>query len=154
MEEKNNLITSLHDIFILAQSNKIFGNIPRGEFFVMNIISKLDMIGEGSELGVKLSVMCDILKISLPAISKRMKTLETKGYIMRILDPKDRRISYVKLTDKGRETVIYVRKILSDRCEKTCEKLGEKETEQLIYLLKKMKICMEDVMREEEESRI
>ena len=117
----------------------------------MGLIRHLHEIGHETAFGVQLRDLSDMLKISLPAISKKIKTLEEKGYVERTVDPKDRRIAYVRLTAQGNAAVEKTQELINLRSDKICKKLGEEESAQLIVLLNKMKTCIQEVLIEEEE---
>jgi len=57
------------------------------------------------EEGVKVNVIARFMHVSAPQISRTLRGLEDKGLIVRIEDPKDRRNTYIKLTEQGVEMV-------------------------------------------------
>lgn len=76
--------------------------------------------------------------VSRNTISSLLRGLEEQGYIQRTLDPEDRRVFRIRLTDAGREVaqssaaarVTYINQLASD--------LSDEEREQLIVLLEKL----------------
>lgn len=52
--------------------------------------------------GVYVSSLAEDLMVSVSMVSKMLRTLEEKGWILRTVDPKSRRNTFVSLTDEGR----------------------------------------------------
>jgi DNA-binding MarR family transcriptional regulator len=75
--------------------------MTQGEFMAMTAIRR------GQEAcpekpGVYVSALADRLMISVSMVSKMLRTLEEKGWIMRTIDPESRRNTFVSLTETGR----------------------------------------------------
>ena len=61
---------------------------------------------------IKLSDIASRLKVTLPAVTHKVQTLEHAGLIKKEKDTKDKRITYVKLTDKGQTYVVSSKKLI------------------------------------------
>ncbi len=76
------------------------------------------------------------LRITAPAVSKMLRSMEEKGYVERRVDEKDRRNTRVSITPDGKEAEQQVR---AGRCEEfitgVIERLGEERTKELIHLM-------------------
>lgn len=77
----------------------------------------------GSEDGVTVSLLGELLEISKPAVSQKLKILEKRGLVLRHTPEGDRRKVLIKLSDEG-------------------EKLLEEESERM---MKKLVVLFEDV---------
>ena len=96
---------------IMRLKRQSHGNIKlkdlyAGEFMALRIIYKLKMNEEKDSLGVKTSDISNCMFMKKPATSKMLNNLEDKGYIIRLSDKKDRRITYIDLTKK---VLIYLK---------------------------------------------
>lgn len=82
--------------------------------------------------------MQERLRISKPAVSYILNTLEKKNYITRTIDPKDRRKISISTTAEGQAAAQYS----MEKCEEAWEKLllefGEDNMEQLVQLLNRL----------------
>jgi len=65
--------------------------------------------------------------------------LISEGYIDRIKDESDRRISIIKTTEKGKWLLELHMQWVNQNLGKSLEKLSEDEIEELWYLLKRLK---------------
>ena len=113
---------------------KIASDIPRSEFALLKLVQTSRTKGED----VTISYISDHLEISRSAVSQMINHLEEKGYIERISTKNDRRLVYVRLT-KGGEGFIAERyqKFLQSMT-KIFNRMGEKDTEELLRLLEKL----------------
>ena len=80
----------------------------------------------------------EMLHLKNPTVTGILNRLESKGFIVRVADARDRRVNIVVLTDKARA----LREEVAETAERTEEMLlegfTEAEREQLIHLLGKM----------------
>ena len=82
-----------------------FEGVSRSEFAMLHMIhNKKDERGK-----LTLSELAAFLEVSSPAVSRMIKTLEDKKYIVKSPSEKDRRISYVSLSPEGRRCTKCVR---------------------------------------------
>lgn len=88
--------------------------------------------------GLNVSEIQEDLHISKPAVSQILNTLESKGYIVRTIDPKDRRKISVKVTPEGAEELNQALKCYEDALDEVIMKFGEEDTKRLILLLTKL----------------
>lgn len=75
--------------------------MTQGEFMAVSAIRK----GQQScpdKPGIYVSALAENLMISVSMVSKMLKVLEEKGWILRTVDPESRRNTFVSLTDAGR----------------------------------------------------
>lgn len=71
------------------------------------------------------------LRVSKPAISQMMKSLEGAGYIRREINPENRRKLNVTLTEAGRDVLQEATRRFEERSERIFEAFGEEKTRQL-----------------------
>ena len=87
---------------------------------------------------IKLSDIATRLKVTLPAVTHKVQTLEHAGLIKKEKDTKDKRITYVKLTDKGQSYVVSSKKTYYQPLKQILESIGEEDTQHLIRILEKI----------------
>ena len=89
------LFRAVHQFKKLNVSDLIPG-LSSSEFSVMGAILQMGENGKitSSELAAK-------TKTLPPAVSRTLRGLEEKGYVERSVDKKDRRNTYISLTEKG-----------------------------------------------------
>ena len=77
--------------------------LPRG--VIPSYIQYLDTIAslENKGAGVKVSDISDALSLPRPGVTRTVKAMEKKGYLCKVTSPEDGRITYVSITQAGRE---------------------------------------------------
>lgn len=96
---------------------------------------------------VNVSDLAEELKVSVPAVSKKLKSLEERGYIERIIDKNNRRNTFVILTKDGQEKFDKAEKVMDNYMNKVFIAMGKEETETLIRLSYKLYNIMENEVR-------
>ena len=71
--------------------------------------------------------------------------LEDKGYINRLYDKKDRRVTYIDLTQKGIDLLDKHNDIMINYTNSMISRLGEEDTKTLVNLLNRLCDIMEDL---------
>lgn len=132
---------SLHpgEIMMLSTINKLIDNNRRNQ-----ANDNLD------NLGVKVGELSKNVFTTKSATSKMLKSVEDKGYIERVVDSKDRRVVYVRLTTAGESIIKETLESMGAFMDSTIQKLGEEDSQDLIRLMRKFKEAMIQVIQEEE----
>ena len=120
-----------------THNKEIFGNICRGEFFVMNLISSY-CVKNKNEKGITVTKIANMLFYGKANMSKLLRNMESKGYITRIFDDDDRRVVYIRLTDEGDSIIKNARKKSAEKFYRIFEKMGEKDFNEYLSLSKKL----------------
>ncbi|MFQ7119197.1 MAG: MarR family transcriptional regulator [Intestinibacter sp.] len=84
-----------------SHANIKLKDLYASELMGLRIIYKLKMMQDDNSIGVKTSDIGNYLFMKKSATSKMLNNLEDKGYINRLYDKKDRRVTYIDLTQKG-----------------------------------------------------
>ena len=130
----------LHALFVFRNLNhnkfkqwKSKINMPAFAF-----LKQLEMREEKGETGgAWLSGMKDYLCVSKAAVSQMLNSLEKHGLVTREMDPKNRRVVIVKLTEAGREKIEEYERIFNDFIGVLVDRFGEKDTKEIIRLIYK-----------------
>ena len=113
---------------------KVLGLLPPGEFF---LLSQIDENRKNSET-VNVSELAVRLDISAPAISRTLRHLEEKGYILRETDKTDRRNTFVLITDTGTDTLSACKNQMRTFTEKVYSCFTDEEAQIFVALLNKL----------------
>ena len=116
------LFRAVHQFKKLNVSDLIPG-LSSSEFSVMGAILQM-----GEELAAK-------TKTLPPAVSRTLRGLEEKGYVERSVDKKDRRNTYISLTEKGWKKGEEVRDRMQDFGCSVMSQLKEEDIDQLVAYL-------------------
>jgi DNA-binding MarR family transcriptional regulator len=124
----------------LNMNRKIAGGIARREIMMLKMIKMNCSENEG----VTISALSELLDISKSAVSQMINALEDKAYVERITTKNDRRLVYVRLTEIGRQCLAKELRAFLQGLAKIFEKMGEKDTEDLLRLLNKLYLIVSD----------
>lgn len=135
---RQNLMDSIVKLKKVSKHLLGISGVSQGEFFILHKIVILNKELPENKPGVKISELSKAAKMSKPAVSQMLNVLEDKSLIERMTTKTDRRVVYVKLTDKGREQFQSKAEELSSLLDKIVIELGEDDTESLVNLLDKL----------------
>lgn len=94
---------------------------------------------------VRLGRLARALGQSLPAVSQRITVLEAQGYVERLAQPGDRRVSAVRLTDAGRALLEEAYANLKDKMTRAIEAIGPRQADLLLDLLEQVACRLEEL---------
>lgn len=97
---------------------------------------------------VALSDIGRMLKISKPAITQNINRLEDKELIERVTLRSDRRATYVKFTQKGKEIFEHEKKFIDEIMIKIVDRMGEENVRRFIELLDAFREISEQIILE------
>lgn len=112
-----------------------------------------DFQGEICQSPLSVSKLAKLVRVSTPSISRSLKGMEEKGYISRKIDTKDRRNSYVELTDFGETTLSQVETTLREFTDRVLDQMDPLHLEQLMVYLEELYQISEHEIQKEKESR-
>lgn len=139
------LITAQHR-FMKKHRDLCFTGLRKSEFVMLEIIEREN---GNREQGVLASDIAKRLRITAPAVSKMLRSMEEKGYVERRVDEKDRRNTRVSITPDGKEAEQQVRRQMQEFITGVIERLGEERTKELIHLMNRYT----EIMQEENQNR-
>lgn len=88
--------------------------------------------------------LSDELVVSTARVAVLLKTLEKDGYITRVHDSRDSRLTTVQIADKGREFIERRREELLRYLSDILSKLGEEDAKEYVRLQKKLNFAVND----------
>ena len=113
-------------------------NISKGEFMMLCAIENKIAENRKEDESISSVSVSEINKFkgtSKAATSKMLTNLEDKNYIERIIDKKDKRVVFIKITEDGS---MVLKKTKIQFLEETFFKLGEKDSKELTRILNKL----------------
>lgn len=93
---------------------------------------------ESHQCDVTVSAIRDTLKISMPAVSQTLSTLEKKNLIKRDISASDRRKISVSLTKAGEEILFSSRDKINNQIDFILNEIGEDDAKELVRIMKKL----------------
>lgn len=83
---------------------------------------------------VRLTELSRTMHQSLPALSQRVSTLEALGYVERVPDPDDRRVTGLCLTDEGLRTLQRAYEHIGGMISRAIDRLGQENLRTMLEL--------------------
>lgn len=136
-------------IFAFVQLKKVkfhskdIEGVTHGEMHVLFCMKK----GFKNEKeGIKVSQLSKKLRVAAPTITQQINALESRGFVKRTMDLKDRRVVRIQLTEKGEEILKKAQKEFHNLVYELVDYLGEDDSEKFIKLLTKLFSYMNEKM--------
>ena len=78
---------------------------PLPEWVMPSYIKYLEAVQtlEKNSSHVRVSDISDVLDLPRPGVTRTVKEMEQKGYLRKLASPDDRRVTYISITEEGRE---------------------------------------------------
>jgi MarR family transcriptional regulator, 2-MHQ and catechol-resistance regulon repressor len=102
----------------------------------------LMLLRHGSDEGMQLHDLGELLLVSRANITGLMDHLEDKGYVKRLVDPQDRRARHARITPKGEALLDEFMPVHYRNLKGLLHDLSGEERETLVGLLKKVRLSM------------
>ena len=116
--------------------------ISHSEFCLLNIIL------DGKD-GITVSEIASELDVTPPAVSRSLKSLESRGLVIRETDLLNRRNTIVRLTESGLDFLEKSRRQMDSLMDYVNKKMGEERKKQLYELLAEMSAIIENYVKGE-----
>ena len=120
--------------------------LPAGEFFFLQRIHELS-----SEKELRVSGLRDSMEMSMPAVSQFLRTLEDKGMILRQISQKDRRVTLITVTVKGRAILLESQAQFDRMLDRLIQRYGREQMESLTVMIKRLASVMQELRTEFEQ---
>ena len=126
--------------------NLLHPGLTQSEYFVLRLLNKANAGKTAAKNNgdVYVSALIQALEVSPQAVSKLLRSLEEKEYIVRAINCNDRRNISVKITEKGAEALHYAQESLRVFAEKIIDRMGEDNMEELLLLVNKLFVSMDE----------
>lgn len=125
--------------------SRMLPDISHGDFCVLSRVNG-GCCGEGNALRV--SDIVKKMQIPAPAVSRSLRNLERHDWIVRTVDVKDRRNTYVQITEAGRTLVAQVEGTMDDFSRAVFGQFGEDRLMEMNgYLRRFLETAREEIDR-------
>lgn len=135
------LINAMH-IFSKINIGAVLGELSQTEYLVIYFVRKHGEYDGHCNNGVNVTSLSEVLGVSTPAVSRILRGLEEKGFIQRITNKRNRRETYISLTDNGREIYFRDRELASSLYKTVEKKLGQDQIKELVRLSRSFNLIM------------
>ena len=108
------------------------------------LLAKLLRNASAGNDGLRVSDLASAFGITAPGVTQMVTVLEDRGYVVRAMDPNDRRAVRVFLTETGRHAIQSAMATVSSIFQGLVEHLGPEKTRQFLDLLSEMADYLEE----------
>ena len=138
-------IANTEEKFFLESINveQVFQIIERTDYFFLYNIKEC-MKSSAIEDGVYLSDLAEKMKLPIIDISKAVKNLEDKGYVIWKLDDNKEK-TYIALTNKAIELTQMQKRKMIDAYEKIISNIRKEDMETTVFTLSKIRQLLQEV---------
>lgn len=109
--------------------------------------------GKAFNQPMPLSVLSNLQEQSLPGISQRITALEKLGYVERVANPHDRRVSAVQLTPVGTQLLEEACACVKQKLDAALETMGREKLDTLLFLLEDLTCALENMTSDETQEK-
>lgn len=120
----------LLDEFRKLNIGSIIPGIPHGEACLLKAVREVSLQKPEGQC-VRVADIIAEMQAPAPAISRGLRALETRKLIIRRVDEKDRRNTFVELTEEGIELTKRIERIMTDFADAVFERVGAESFAQL-----------------------
>lgn len=131
--------------------NRIFKGITPGEYTLLKIIRR--MLKRSGKDAVYVSEIAGTTKLSVPAVSRTLRILESKGMVRRETDKENRRKTFVFITVTGLKAENDAAAAIHRLIEIVCAKAGKEDVDKFNTLAKKIYAVITDELKLIEERK-
>lgn len=138
-DKLNEIIPIVIKEFAKRQANELYkGKITLPQFLILQLLHK--------EVELKMSRLARFVNVTTAAMTGLVERMVRDKYVVRVNDPKDRRVIRVKLTVKGSDLVKKINEQRRQMIVKTFGQVSENEREAYLKVLVRVK----DILSREE----
>lgn len=101
----------------------------------VRVLLCIEQLSHENKQIITVSEISKKMLVTSPTVTELIKSLSTNGYIERCVDPQDKRVSDIKLTDKGEKIVQKLITYFTSLFSGLIEKIGVEQSETLLDLL-------------------
>jgi DNA-binding MarR family transcriptional regulator len=130
----------------LTRSIRVKTNLNPGSLFVLGVLSKNAMLSM-SEIGCRLSM-------PKPHVTAHIDKLIAEEMVERVLDPQDRRIINIRLTEKGKIDFEQIKVEISEDMRKRIQTLDENDIDKLSQGSFTVRDLLSQIMIDSSEPRV
>lgn len=146
MEEMQNRLFRAFLAFKKLHISSVLPGINVADLSTLKTLKKLERSHEADGSGVSVSEIVGELNVPAPAVSRSLRSLEEKDYVLRYTNKKDRRNTCVELTDQGEAVLEESMEIMCDLGDAVFRQMGEEDMERMIaYFVKFQNVAKTEI---------
>lgn len=135
------LLKSLYNFRSVRMDLYYNDKISMNDMLALNIILACKESGDESAYFSKIQ---DFMKISKPAVSQMLGSMEKRGLIEREIDPNDKRKFVMTITDNTKKEMNSMKKEFNTMMDEVVSQLGVDDTKEVIRLFDKMAVIAQE----------
>ncbi|WHH57885.1 MarR family transcriptional regulator [Petroclostridium sp. X23] len=97
--------------------------------------------------GIKISEISNTLRVTSPTVTQLVNGLESNGFVERSIDPEDRRVVQIRLTEKGEDVIKKASDAFHASLNGLVEYLGQEKSAALIELLSEVFVYFNEIKK-------
>lgn len=144
-QSNSSMILNLLQHFRKLDWEKVLPGVTQAEYLVLSAIH-FGQKKHPDQPGIYVSVLAEHLMTSVSMVSKLLKTLEEKNWILRTVDRNSRRNTFVSLTSEGKKMLSAADAAMDEVNRAVANKMGEESLQQLIASVSMLLTSYEDVL--------
>jgi DNA-binding MarR family transcriptional regulator len=118
----------------------------------VRVLLCLKLLTNENDHGINISDISKKLSVTSPTVTQMVKNLIAAGFVERFNDSKDKRITLIRLTDKGEKVAQKATERFKIIFSGLVEKLGEEQSKTLIVLLNQVYNHLREVTHMDEQA--
>lgn len=129
---------------------RILPGINMSDLAILKTLKQLESQQKEGERGVLVSAIVGEMHVPAPAVSRNLKNLEEKDYLIRYVHKKDRRNTCVEMTREGEAILETSNQAISEFNQSVFREMGEKDMERLLaYFMKLYRVTEAEIANRE-----
>ena len=145
LQQNSGMLLSLIQQFRKLNWELALPHMSQAEYLILSTVRNGQLEHPGQK-GIYVSVLAEHLMTSVSMVSKLLKALEEKEWILRTIDVNSRRNTFVSLTPQGKEALGKADQQMDKINSAVAEKLGEETRQQLVDNISTLLSCYEEVL--------
>lgn len=126
---------------------QLITDLSQGEFFLLTAVQIISESHEKGNSGATISELAKVTRVSMPAVSRMLNSLEDKECVERRVDKSNRRSTRVFVTQHGIDTMQKVNDTMSGFTERVFQRIDREKMEQLYELASELYDVMKDELK-------
>jgi len=147
VESARELMSAFHRFKSLHHPGGFMPGMHNAEFFMLHSVDQASQDSACGD-GIKISELSKLNRISMPAISQAINSLESKGLVERRPGKDDRRVVCVHITEAGKQFLRDRYTCFMKYVSKVVKRMGEEDARDLARLFNKLLDVITEIQKE------
>lgn len=135
--ESEKIKRMLDACYMAKRTRELLPKLPEGVTSAyIQYLDRIHILQEQKE-HVKVSDISDALKLPRPGVTRTIKAMEEKGYLKKLSSEEDGRVTYIAITEKGKELWNRYDRDYYSRLAPYLDNISEEEADCMIQTIEK-----------------